>query len=65
MELRPKTEASRKKLVCVVTVAGMRVYDEIIRYARRAQAQTLLILSRDERETLFRALEKLQSALGD
>lgn len=65
VELRPETEASRKKLVCVVTVAGMRVYDEIIRYARRAQAQTLLILSRDERETLFRALEKLQSALGD
>lgn len=56
VELRPETEASRKKLVCVVTVAGMRVYDEIIRYARRAQAQTLLILSRDERETLFRAL---------
>jgi DNA-binding MarR family transcriptional regulator len=65
VELRPETEASRKKLVCVVTEAGMRVYDEIIRNARRAQAQTLLILSRDERETLFRALEKLQSALGD
>lgn len=65
VELRPESEASRKKLVCVVTEAGKRVYDEIIRKARRAQAQTLLILSRDERETLFRALDKLQSALGD
>jgi len=63
LELRPESEASRKKLVCVVTEAGMRVYDAVIGKARAAQAQTLLILSRDERETLYRALEKLQSAL--
>jgi DNA-binding MarR family transcriptional regulator len=65
VELRPESVASRKKLVCVVTAAGMQIYDEIIQKARSAQARTLLILSRDERETLFRALEKLQSALGD
>lgn len=63
VELRPESEASRKKLICVVTEAGMHLYDQVIGTARRAQAQALLILSREERETLFHALEKLQTAL--
>lgn len=63
VEMRPESEASRKKLVCAVTPAGLALYDVVIREARRAQAQTLLILSRDERETLFRSIEKLQSTL--
>lgn len=61
--LRPESESSRKKLVCAVTEPGIELYAKVIREARRAQAQALLILDREERELLFHALEKLQSSL--
>lgn len=63
VEMRPESESSRKKLVCAVTDKGQEVYGRVIREARRAQARTLLILNREEREMLFRVIEKLQSSL--
>jgi DNA-binding MarR family transcriptional regulator len=63
VEMRPESESSRKKLVCAVTEKGLDVYGRVIREARRAQARTLLILNREERELLFRVIEKLQSSL--
>lgn len=60
---QPETEHAKKKLSCTVTSVGLDLYGKVIREARRAQAQTLLLLSQDEREVLFGVIEKLQARL--
>ena len=63
VEMRPETETSRKKLLCAITPKGLEVYERVMREARRAQAKALLILSREERAVLFKAIERLQASL--
>lgn len=47
------------------TSRGRALYRSVITTARRHQAALLLTLSRDERLTLYRALDKLTGALHD
>ncbi|GKY89636.1 MarR family winged helix-turn-helix transcriptional regulator [Sinisalibacter aestuarii] len=63
--IQPETKASKKKIACTITPAGLTLYDEAIKIARKRQADMILSLNRGEREALFAIIEKLQGILDD
>ena len=65
--VREVDEKHAKKRIMSVTPAGHEVYLEIYQLARQRQAEVLRLLTRDERQALFSALNKLiqHSALPD
>lgn len=62
---RPETESAKKKIACAITDAGMAIYDQAIKVARRRQADVILMLSSEEREALFSIIDKLRDGLDD
>lgn len=51
----------RKKLTCVITPAGRAFHDKVIPVARQRQAAMIRLLTPQEREITYRALEKLRA----
>lgn len=51
----------RKKLTCVITPVGQAFHDKVIPVARQRQAAMIRLLTKEEREMTYRALEKLHA----
>lgn len=60
---QPGSDASKKRIDCAITSAGMELHDKLIVVARRRQAELIRSLDQHEREMLFATLEKLQRQL--
>lgn len=60
-----RTRDSGAPVILTVTPKGRRLYGTVLPVAQRNQARLLHLLSRDERRTLFVALNKLFAAIGD
>ncbi|SEP04360.1 DNA-binding transcriptional regulator, MarR family [Salinihabitans flavidus] len=65
IEIGPESESTRKRIACSITPEGQALYDKVIVIARRRQAEIICSLTREERETLFTAVTKLQRVLEE
>lgn len=59
IEVRPDPGGHQKRLICVATARGIALHDRIFPLAQREQAKILAPLTREERDSLFRCLLKL------
>lgn len=59
VQLKAEPGAPRKGLVCQISPAGLKLYQEVMPLARKRQAAMLLVLTREEREVMHQALQKL------
>lgn len=55
--IKDRGHAGKKQLTSTITAAGQAIHDSIIVDARRKQADLLLMLSVEEREAMYRALQ--------
>lgn len=65
LTIQPETKTSRKKIACSISPEGRMMHDDVIKIARKRQADMILSLSRTEREALFGIVEKLQGILDN
>ena len=59
VEIEAEPGAPRKGLMCRITPAGLRMYGQVMPMARQRQAAMLRVLTREERQVMYRALRKL------
>lgn len=59
VRLEGQPGAPRKGLVCHIMPAGLALYERAMPVARQRQAAMLQVLTREEREVMFRVLKKL------
>ncbi len=59
LTIRAEGTTPRKKLTCVITPAGQAFHDKVIPIARQRQAAMIRLLTPEEREVTYRALQKL------
>jgi DNA-binding MarR family transcriptional regulator len=64
MGVRAEGNPPRRKLTCVVTPAGLALYNQVMPVARREQAAMIRHLSKAERRALYGALRKLRALCG-
>ncbi len=60
-----RTRDSGAPVILTVTPKGRRLYATLLPVAQRNQARLLHLLTREERKTLYVALNKLFAAIGD
>ena len=61
VEIEAEPGAPRKGLMCRITPAGLTMYKQVMPLARQRQAAMLRVLTREERQVMYRALRKLHS----
>lgn len=59
VQLEAQPGAPRKGLVCHILPDGLALYEQAMPIARQRQAAMLHVLTREEREVMYRALKKL------
>lgn len=65
IKIGPDSETNKKRIACAITPDGEALYAKVMPIAKKAQAEVLSMLTKDERDTLFATIEKLQAAVDD